>query len=88
MRRADRLPRVPAQERKAAGLPLVHDIEVLRRDVPMNDDAQELNQLLRHAPTSSYVGLTTRAGAPPLRLAGSDDDVVVTADPHIVRGID
>ncbi|MGW7276282.1 hypothetical protein ACWGH5_37995 [Streptomyces sp. NPDC054864] len=54
----------------------------------MNDDAQELNQQLRHAPTSSYVGLMARAGAPPLWLAGSDDDVVVTADPHIVRGID
>ncbi|MEW1566142.1 hypothetical protein AB0454_24520 [Streptomyces sp. NPDC093509] len=61
----------------------------------MNDDWQELDQPLRHAHTHSYVGTAQAgapplrlAGAPPLRLAGADDEAAVSAEPHIVRGID
>ncbi|MFI6055117.1 hypothetical protein ACIBCO_34145 [Streptomyces violascens] len=51
----------------------------------MNDHSQELNQPLRGA---ICIGLTGRFDAPPLRLAGADDDASVAAEPHIVRGID
>ncbi|WP_159047875.1 hypothetical protein [Streptomyces sp. WM6378] len=51
----------------------------------MNDHSHELNQLLGHA---GRTGLTAWADAPPLRLAGADDDASVAAEPHIVRGID
>ncbi|MET7389870.1 hypothetical protein ACFYPT_35805 [Streptomyces sp. NPDC005529] len=54
----------------------------------MNDDWQELDQPLRHAHAHSYVGGTAQAGAPPLRLAGADDEAAISAEPHIVRGID
>ncbi|MFI6475172.1 hypothetical protein ACIBL5_33505 [Streptomyces sp. NPDC050516] len=51
----------------------------------MNDHSYELDQPLRKA---GRTGLTERADTPPLRLAGADDDASVTAEPHIVRGID
>ncbi|WP_181383577.1 hypothetical protein [Streptomyces sp. NWU339] len=54
----------------------------------MNDDSRERDRPLRYAHTPSCVGLTACAGAPPLRLAGADDDAAVAAEPHVVRGID
>lgn len=54
----------------------------------MNDDAQEHKRPLRHAHSPHRVGLMAHVGAPPLRLAGADDDAAVAAEPHIVRGID
>ena len=51
----------------------------------MNEHTRKLSQPLREA---DHTGLTGRGDAPPLRLAGADDDASVTADPHIVRGID
>lgn len=54
----------------------------------MNDDWHELDRPLRHAHTPRYVGGAGQIGAPPLRLAGADDDAAVSAEPHIVRGID
>ncbi|MCQ4208846.1 hypothetical protein [Streptomyces longispororuber] len=51
----------------------------------MNDDAQRSDKTPGHPHGG---GRPARAGAPPLRLAGADDDAAVTAEPHIVRGID
>ncbi|MFE7467933.1 hypothetical protein ACFU6R_28015 [Streptomyces sp. NPDC057499] len=50
----------------------------------MNDDSQESQQPLRHA----HSHLLRGAAAPPLRLAGADDEASVTTESHIVRGID
>ncbi len=48
-----------------------------RREHQVNGE-QEYGRLFRHIPPT----------APPLRLAGADDDALVEAEPHIVRGID
>ncbi|MEV0323653.1 hypothetical protein ACIBKX_39660 [Streptomyces sp. NPDC050658] len=44
----------------------------------MNDEPADYSRPFR--PISPY--------APPLRLAGADDDAAVADEPHIVRGID
>ncbi|WP_263972727.1 hypothetical protein [Streptomyces aureocirculatus] len=44
----------------------------------MHDDPQEYSRVFHHIPPT----------APPLRLAGADDEAAVAAEPHIVRGID
>ena len=44
----------------------------------MNDDIQDYSRPFHHIPPH----------APPLRLAGADDDAAAVDEPHIVRGID
>ncbi|MFG2312758.1 hypothetical protein ACGFS9_29420 [Streptomyces sp. NPDC048566] len=54
----------------------------------MNDDCAETDRPARHNHGPGHLRGAAQAVAPPLQLAGADDDAATARDTHIIRGID